>query len=369
MREQEHKLPVYILSGFLGSGKTTLLQQLLTFWKEQGLRPAVIMNEIGDVNLDGLLVQQEVPMAEMLSGCICCSIRADLAGEMAELIMKERPDVIVIEATGAANPMEILDGVAEVALYQKLEIKPMITVVDAPHLLELARSQKGKTFRLMQDQIRCGSILVLNKTDRVSKEEAVELERQIRSWNPYAEILPAIHCQIDLEQVLQMKGQISSHESAFSGSQGKQDAGFKDAGSSLNHERGDWAERNNGYTSNADSHSHGDDPSSHGHSHATHDHVTVYTHYFNGPIHSEQFEQLIRDLPRDIYRGKGVLTFSDTSSRFLFQYAYRESDYMKINPQGDIPDVAVFIGEHFDKQELADKLTALEAREHAAGKQ
>ncbi|USB32001.1 GTP-binding protein [Paenibacillus sp. YPG26] len=326
------QIPVYILSGFLGSGKTTLLQQLITYWKDQGLRPAVVMNEIGDVNLDGLLVEEQVPMAEMLSGCICCSIRADLSSEMSELIAREKPDVVIIEATGAANPMEVLDAVAEVSLYQKLEIMPMITVVDAPHLLELSRTQKGKTFRLMQDQIRCGSVLILNKVDRVDDEAMDELGKQLVSWNTFAKIIPAVRCQINLSELLELKG--------------------GPAGPQLIQDQ-------------VNGHSHAIEPnvrSEHiqSHSHESHNHVTVYTHYFQSPVNSELFEQFIKELPRDVYRGKGVLTFSDTSSRFLFQYAYRESDYMRINPQGDIPDVAVFIGEHFDKQLLASRLTQLE---------
>lgn len=86
----EQSLPVYILSGFLGSGKTTLLQRLLDHWKLQGLRPAVIMNELGEVNLDGLLVEQSVPMAEMLGGCICCTSRGDLSTELTTLVKKNR---------------------------------------------------------------------------------------------------------------------------------------------------------------------------------------------------------------------------------------------------------------------------------------
>lgn len=140
----EQVVPVYILSGFLGSGKTTLLQRLLDHWKNQGLRPAVVMNELGEVNLDGLLVEQTVPMAELLGGCICCSIRSDLSTELATLIKKETPDVVVIEATGAANPLEIVDGVTEISLYQKVELKSLITVVDAAHLLELYRAQQGQ---------------------------------------------------------------------------------------------------------------------------------------------------------------------------------------------------------------------------------
>ncbi|WP_433943252.1 CobW family GTP-binding protein [Paenibacillus sp. SN-8-1] len=351
--EQQRVIPVYILSGFLGSGKTTLLQQLITYWKNQGLRPAVVMNEIGDVNLDGLLVEEQVPMAEMLSGCICCSIRADLSSEMSELIAREQPDVVVIEATGAANPMEVLDAVAEVALYQKLEIMPMITVVDAPHLLELSRTQKGKTYRLMQDQIRCGSVLILNKIDRVDHDEVDELGKQLASWNSFAKIIPAVKCQVNLSELPQLKSdplhlQVTrTHEDDHSRAKGPYI--MEDQARGLS-------------SSDQEDSGHMEEDHSHGrsHSHASHNHVTVYTHYFRSPVNSELFEQFIKDLPRDVYRGKGVLTFSDTSSRFLFQYAYRESDYMRITPQGDIPDVAVFIGEHFDKQLLASRLTQLE---------
>lgn len=88
----------------------------------------------------------------------------------------------------------------------------------------------------------------------------------------------------------------------------------------------------------------------------------VYTHYFTRPIDSERFEELVGRLPRNIYRGKGVLWFTDTASPFLFQYAYREMDFIKIAPKENVPNVAVFIGEHFDKTALAEQLTALENR-------
>ncbi|MNW62798.1 hypothetical protein D3C74_409520 [compost metagenome] len=88
----------------------------------------------------------------------------------------------------------------------------------------------------------------------------------------------------------------------------------------------------------------------------------AYTHYFKRAVNSEEFEQFVRELPRDVYRAKGIVTFSDTSSRFLFQYAYREADFMKITPQGEVPDVAVFIGEHFSSGELRTQLLQLEKR-------
>lgn len=327
MHSNEKATPIYILSGFLGSGKTTLLQRLIAFWKEQGLLPAVVMNEIGDVNLDGLLVEDEVPMTEMLGGCICCSIRGDLSTQLYELIVKEKPDLVVIEATGAANPMEIFDAVTESSLYMKLDVKPMITVVDTVHLAELYKSQQGKTYRLMLDQIRSGSQLILNKVDRVDVDTQNEMMELLKKLNPYANIIPAIKCDVDLQGLLE--NNISDNSTGS-------------------------------YHSDHGDHQHHESCACGHHTHHSHEHVTVYTHYFNGPIDSVKFEQFIADLPREVYRGKGILHFSDTASRYLFQYAYREADYIKITPQGDVPDVAVFIGEHFDQVEIANRLKQME---------
>ncbi|MBT2293384.1 GTP-binding protein [Paenibacillus albidus] len=333
----EQVVPVYILSGFLGSGKTTLLQRLLEHFKQQGKRPAVVMNELGEVNLDGLLVEQTVPMAEMLGGCICCSIRGDLSTELATLIKKESPDVVIIEATGAANPLEIVDGVTETSLYQKVELKSLITIVDASHLLGLHRAQQGATYRLMQEQIRCASVLILNKMDQVSNEEAEEVTAVLHKWNAYAEVMPAVRCEIEPEVLLAHAGGI------LSGGQLEGEEGNIEVGNEL-------AEGEHG------GNTHG------GGTHHTHDHVMAYTHYFKRPVNSEEFEQFVKELPRDVYRAKGIVTFNDTSSRFLFQFAYREADFMKITPQGEVPDVAVFIGEHFSSGELRSKLLQLEKR-------
>jgi G3E family GTPase len=331
----EQVTPVYILSGFLGSGKTTLLQRLLDHWKDQGQRPAVVMNELGEVNLDGLLVEQSVPMAEMLGGCICCSIRGDLSTELATLVKKESPDVVIIEATGAANPLEIVDGVTETSLYQKVELKSLITVVDAAHLLELYRAQQGATYRLMQEQIRCASVLILNKTDRVSAEEAEEIAAVLRKWNAYAVIMPAVRCEVDPEALLRSAGGVLA--------EARQDAEEE-------------------YESEAMAAGQAGSEQPTGEVHASHDHVMAYTHYFKRAVNSEEFEQFVKELPRDVYRAKGIVTFNDTSSRFLFQYAYREADFMKITPQGEVPDVAVFIGEHFSSGELRSRLLQLEKR-------
>ncbi|WP_238996516.1 CobW family GTP-binding protein [Paenibacillus pinistramenti] len=354
--EETFVTPVYLLSGFLGSGKTTLLSKLIDYWQQAGMKPAVVMNELGEVNLDGLLVKQEVPMEEMLGGCICCSSRGDLGYTLASLIQKEHPDVIVVEATGAANPMEVLDAVTETALYMKLEIMPVITVVDSAYLMELFESQQGKTYRLMQEQIRCASVLIMNKTDLLKAGQEQQLLELLNKSNPYARKIPAVKCEVDLAALLGNSETAADTQTAP-----------HNHNTDHEQERGESQttadEEHPGHPGHADHAAHAIHAPHAPHApHAAHSHVMVYTHYLSSPVDSQEFEDFIAGLPRDVYRAKGVLSFSDTSSRFLFQYAYREPDFMKITPQGDIPDVVVFIGEHFNKEELTCKLRRLEEK-------
>ncbi|MNJ34581.1 putative metal chaperone YciC [compost metagenome] len=208
----------------------------------------------------------------------------------------------------------------------KLEIKPLITVVDSAYLSELYEAQSGKTYSLMIDQIRSASLLIMNKIDRLEDSKRVQIKSFLTRMNPHAHMVEAVKCDVDLTALLQSQ---QTNEPKL--------------------EQCDHS-----------SHHHCDHDHSHTHSHTSHEHVTVYTHYFQKPIDSVEFEQFLKDLPREIYRAKGVLSFTDTSKRFLFQYAYRESDFMAITPQGDIPDVAVFIGEHFDQQRISEGLRVLE---------
>ncbi|MNW23507.1 putative metal chaperone YciC [compost metagenome] len=349
-------IPVYVLSGFLGSGKTTLLARMLTEAQREGKRPAVVMNELGDVNLDGQTIAGDIPMAEILGGCICCSYRNDLTTQLASLVSTESPELIIIEATGAANPMEILDAVAEVSLYAPLALQQLITVVDSIHLHELYQQQKGRTYRLMQEQIRCASLLILNKTDRIDASVQEQLEGLLRQWNAHASIVPARHCEVSPATLFHMPSsrgtdikvhKVETHE--HEDHSHKRELEHKhDHEDRYDHEHKHEHEQ---------IHEHTQPPS--GHSHHSHEHVMVYTHYFDQPVNSVHFEELLGNLPRDIYRAKGILTFNDTSGRFMFQYAYRESDFVKVEPQGEIRDVAVFIGEHFDREQLVQSLEQL----------
>ncbi|MEK3868527.1 MULTISPECIES: CobW family GTP-binding protein [unclassified Paenibacillus] len=345
-------VPILILSGFLGSGKTTLLTRMLDDCLKKGIKPAVIMNEVGDVNLDGQLVDGAVPMSEMLSGCICCTIRGDLAMETRRLIHEASPDLILIEATGVANPIEILDAITEAALLTPIEIRAMITVVDAAHVLHRSRGGKGKTYRLMTDQIRCASMLVLNKSDLAGTEELEEIRKIMTELNPFAPIVTAAYCDMDEAvwlRLLAEKAEDGAIDRLLAVREERPGGGNPD---DHRHEHEHDHEREQEHEHE---HEHGH---SHGHSghHHSYDHVMVCSHYFPEPIDGGQLERVMRELPKGVYRAKGIFTSKETGERVMFQFAYGQLELISIRPQGQVQDVAVFIGEHFSKQVLLRKL-------------
>ncbi|WP_127531118.1 CobW family GTP-binding protein [Paenibacillus kobensis] len=352
-REKQAAVEVHVLTGFLGSGKTTLLKRLLDEYEAQGKKAAVVMNEIGDVNLDGLEVESAVPMAEMLGGCICCSIQGDLSLELKLLIDEHSPDVVLIEATGAANPFELIDGLTETAMYTHVELKSVIAVIDGPELLARRRTG-GQTFRLMKEQIRCGTQLLLNKSDKLAGDELIEAEQLIRELNGYAPMIATVRCMVDRDWLVSLaeSGAVPGKRSAAgNGGGGSQDAHEHDCGPDCGHDHSH--------------HHHHHTEAGANHSHSSHEHVMALTYYLDGPVDSYKFEELLKSLPDNVYRAKGVVTFEggETASRFLFQYAYKETDFIRITPQGKVFDVAVFIGEHFSKDELLQRLKLLNLSE------
>lgn len=376
------RVTVYVLSGFLGSGKTTLLTKAIDHFTEAGRKPAVIMNEIGEVNLDGQLIANEVPMSELLGGCICCSSRGDLATALKELVTEEQPDLIFIESTGIANPMEIIDEVTDASLILPVELKAVITVVDAPQLLELSRTSRGKTYRLMQEQIRCANLLLLNKADLLQEAALQEVDALVREWNPYASVHYTVFSQIDMrliEMLEEEQGQKqhlnSKHNDTNNNVQHNANHYYEDHREDQHDTNHDHDVHNVTHSSEDHEPHESHDNLHHDHEHAheshhhhSHNHVMAYTHFFERAVDSNAFEEFVSKLPQEVYRAKGILSFSDTSSRFLFQYAYREMDFVKITPKGDVPDVAVFIGENFSKDEVRTELLRLESLSEIAVK-
>lgn len=366
-------VPIYLLSGFLGSGKTTLLTQMVEQAQAAGLTPAVLMNELGEVNLDGQLVNKNIAMAEVLGGCICCSMRGDLSLELHGLLERYQPDLVIVESTGAAHPMESIDAITETSMYRHAVLQEIVTVVDSEHLLARATSPSDKTLRLMKDQIRCATLVLVNKVDRLHQEQLVEVLQLVHELNPYAKVVTTTACQLEDWQWV-VKPQLDSYHGAAAVEQ-RQDKGqatnaqqYDEKGQAhdVSHEAGQSSCCNHSHEAEHSAEcNHRHEAASH-HTHeskASHEHVMAYTHYWRQPPHSEQFEAWLDALPENIYRAKGIITFRDVPSRFLFQYAFRESDFMRIDPQGEVHDVAVFIGEHFDASWLKGELERLEQPE------
>ncbi|MCK9859652.1 GTP-binding protein [Paenibacillus sp. ATY16] len=323
-------IPVYVLSGFLGSGKTTLLTKMLDYYLQQNMKPAVVMNEIGDVNLDGMLVDDNVPMAEMLNGCICCTIRDDLSKGLLSIVRTEQPDVIIIESTGIANPLELIEGITNTSLIVGIELQLVITVVSAPHFLDASRGPKGKTVRLMQEQIRCADLILINKTDLIVQTDFDEMNNSLRELNPKARVEETIRCNIEIDSLMQMTS--NNKQTPASEQEIPKNKPFH-------------------ILSNRGQHHH------------THNHVMVSTHYFEQPIDQHKFEELFGQLPKEVYRAKGFLQFTNSDHRFLFQYAYRELEIVKFDTKQEVQNVVVFIGEHFDKELVAQAIRELASGE------
>ncbi|MHB0880920.1 CobW family GTP-binding protein [Paenibacillus sp. SEL1] len=326
-------IPIVVLSGFLGSGKTTLLQHALAYYKEKGLKPAILMNELGDVNLDGSLVNGQAPMKEMLSGCICCTIRGDLGVELMNLAEEYKPDVIIVECTGVANPMEIVDAVTDASIYSSMILQSVITVIDARQFLDFASgNERSKSLRLMQDQLRCASKLIINKTDLLAVGELQKVQALVKELNPYALTVSTQRSDVDA--------------GIFFSTQGE--------------ERMDVDHQSHDHHDHAHDHAHDHEHGEHYHSY---DHVVVHTHFFGQPVPRSEFEQLFRSLPAEIYRAKGIVRFLESEGQMMFQFAYRELEIIPIRPQKPVNDVAVVMGENFSASEIEEQLRKLEAAE------
>lgn len=295
------KIPVTVLTGYLGAGKTTLLNRILS--ENHGKKYAVIVNEFGEIGIDNdLIIGADEEVFEMNNGCICCTVRGDLVRILDGLMKRKgKFDAIIVETTGLADPAPVAQTFfVDEDVQKNARLDAVVTVADAKWL-----SDRLKDAPEAKNQIAFADVIVLNKTDLVTKPELAEVEARIRAINPYAKLHRTERCSVALADVL--------------------DRGAFDLDRILDIEP-DFLD--------ADDHDHDHDHHHHdGHDHH-HDHGHGLKHYHDEdmqslslrtdkPLDPNVFMPWLQNLVQveggKILRSKGILAFHDDDDRYVFQ--------------------------------------------------
>ncbi|MEI5907343.1 GTP-binding protein [Bacillus spongiae] len=302
------KREVYILSGFLGSGKTTLLKNMITMFKTQGKKPAVLMNELGKVSIDSHEVEEGTPLKELLDGCICCTLQEKLESQLQELLFNKEWDVLIIETTGAAHPVEVLDSVMSPLFAHQWSFKGIITTVDV-HLWKNRQDLSPQVLQLLREQIKHAHLILLNKTDLLLEIEVGQVAFEMQSINSTARTILTTKSNLSLTDI----------QSLNPSEEGIQQAVEK-------HDRKQAL-------------------------------LQAFVYTFNHSIDQEQFEQWLHQCPDTIYRMKGYIPFTGFKYPYLFQYSYGMPLYFPEDM--NMPNNLVIIGEELNIEKLKEELSNL----------
>ncbi len=342
-------VPVTVLTGCLGAGKTTLLNRILT--EQHGKKYAVIVNEFGEIGIDNdLIVDADEEVFEMNNGCVCCTVRGDLI-RIIEGLMKRKGgfDAILVETTGLAKPAPVAQTFfVDADVRGKTKLDAIVTVVDAKHVLDQLKNNEEAG-----EQIAFADVILLNKTDLVSKDELAAVERAIRQVNATARLHKMQRGDIALDSIMGLGAfdldRVTEIDPHF-----LPDHDCDDTCAHHDH----------------DHDHHGHDHHHHHQDHAHDDHVsasgfTSVSLSTEKPINPEKLLPWLNDLTQargpDILRLKGIFAFPDEPKRFVVQGVHMivEGDTQREWKDGEKRiSRLVFIGKNLDRAELE---TAFEA--------
>ena len=331
--EDLKEIPVLLLTGYLGSGKTTLVNKILN--NRKGIRFAVIVNDLGEVNIDADLIQKggvvgkkDESLVALQNGCICCTLKNDLIQQLCEITSRRTFDYIVIEASGICEPEPIAQTICSVPVlgfeYVKNGIPVLdciVTVVDALRLrdefgagdaLKKSHIDEEDIENLIIQQIEFCNIILLNKVSEITPEELGRIRAIVRTLQPKARILECDYCDIDLEEIL--------------------DTGlfqFDDVASSAA-----WIQEVEHHDDDDDD----DDEDEHDHDHGHHHHhhegegeaeeygIGTYVYYARRPFDLNCFDNFVaKKWPKNVIRAKGICYFSEEFDNcYLFEQAGRQ---------------------------------------------
>ena len=386
------EVPVLLLTGYLGSGKTTLLNKILA--NEKGIKFAVIVNDIGEVNIDAALIekggvvgQKDDSLVSLQNGCICCTLKMDLVEQLKEIVDMKRFDYIVIEASGICEPAPIAQTICSIPSLGPqyiengiLRLDSIVTVVDALRMkdefsngsdLMKKNIDEEDLASLVIQQIEFCNIILLNKAAEVEPKELEHLKQIIRAIQPKAEIFECNYGDVDLNLIVNTK--------KFDWETVSTSAGWIQEIES---------ERNEEHEEEDD-----DDEHHHHHHHHDHDHdheggeveeygIGTFVYYRRKPFDLGLFDDFVaRKWPRDVVRAKGICYFDDERDMcYVFEQAGKQktvkqagqwlatmpkdelAQVLMNNPQlqkewdqelGDRMIKIVFIGQHIKEQKDA----------------
>ena len=336
------EVPVLLLTGYLGSGKTTLLNKILA--NKKGIKFAVIVNDIGEVNIDAALIekggvvgQKDDSLVALQNGCICCTLKMDLVEQLKEIVDMKKFDYIVIEASGICEPAPIAQTICSIpslgAEYIKngvLRLDSIVTVVDALRMKdEFANGDdlmkdnidEEDLASLVIQQIEFCNIILLNKAAEVEPKELEKLKQIIRAIQPKAEIFECNFGDVDLDKI------VNTHK--FDWNTVATSAGWIQEIE---------AERNGKKEEEEEHHHHDDDDHEHHHHHHhhhDHDHeegeaeeygIGTFVYYSRKPFDLGLFDEFVaRKWPRDVVRAKGICYFADEKDMcYVFEQAGKQ---------------------------------------------